>query len=355
MKLALVKLLRPGATALDPWSNAYITQQVEKRDYDYDRQELRKYFTYNAVRDGILKLTEDLFGVDIRPWHTATWDPAVETYEVYDQGQLIGRFYFDSHPRPGKYNHANMVPLRNGISGRTVPVGALVMNLPYGDHGNGLMEHGDVVTFLHEFGHMLHGIFGGQQQRWAGQSGVATEWDFVEAPSQMLEEWVYDYDTLRSFAADAKGNPIPRELVEKLNRARYFDLGMGDMRQLALSNISLRLHQGPAPADLGAAVRRLDADYSIIKLPEFTEFQDSFGHLSGYSAAYYTYRWSKVIADDLFTEFQKNGLRDRATAERYRRLVLAPGGGKPAAELVQDFLGRPISLDAYKAELAKDQ
>ncbi len=336
------------------WNNAYVTNQVKKRQYAYDSQEARKYFAYDNVRDGILKLTQDMFGVEIRPWQTAKWTPLAEAYEVYDQGKLIGRFYFDNHPRPGKYEHANQIGLRPGLTGRIVPMGALVMNLPAGDHTTGLMEHRDVETFLHEFGHLLHHTFGGQQQRWAGLSGVSTEWDFVEAPSQMLEEWVYDYDTLKTFAVDAAGAPIPADLVARLNRTRYFDLGMGDMRQLGLSNISLGLHEAAAPADIGGAVRDLDGKYALIRLPDFTHMQDSFGHLNGYSAIYYTYRWSKVIADDMFTQFEAHGLRDRATALRYRQLVLAPGGTKPAAELVADFLGRPISLDAYKAQLAKD-
>ena len=359
-KLAVYQADHPGATAFDSWDNAYLTNIVQKKDFAYDTQEARKYFAYNNVRDGILRLTEDLFGVKITPWRTETWDPKVETYEIHeasgpDAGKLLGRFYFDSHPREGKYAHANMVPLRAGIAGRVVPVGALVMNLPAGDHTTGLMEHGDVETFLHEFGHMLHHIFGGQTPRWMGLSGVSTEWDFAEAPSQMLEEWVYDYDTLSRFAVDAQGNTIPRPLVEKMNKARYFNIGMGDMRQFGLSNISLRLHQGSAPADLGARTRELDAAYNLLPLPAFTQFQDSFDHLNGYSAIYYTYQWSKVIADDMFTAFAKNGLRDTATALRYRTLVLGPGGSKPAAELVADFLGRPISVDAYRAEMAKDQ
>ena len=157
------------------------------------------------------------------------------------------------------------------------------------------------------------------------------------------------------FAVDKDGKTIPRALVEKMNRARYFDLGMGDMRQIALSNISLRLHQSAAPADLGARTRELAARYDLLPLPAFAQQQDSFGHLNGYSAVYYTYRWSKVIADDMFTRFARAGLRDPATAADYRRKVLEPGGGKPAAELVADFLGRPISLAAYKAEMARER
>jgi thimet oligopeptidase len=348
-KLAMLQTLQPGATKLQPWDNSYVSNLVQKQSYGYDRQEARKYFTYSNVRDGILKLSENLFNIDIRPWKTPLWDKSAEAYEVYDHGKLIGRFYFDAHPRPGKYEHANAIPLRAGTKS-SVPVGALVFNV-----ANGLMEHSDVVTFLHEYGHLLHGIFGGQNQRWAGLSGVATEWDFVEAPSQMLENWVYDYDTLKEFGVDASGKPIPRDLVEKMNRARYFDLGMADMRQLGLSNISLQYYLRPAPANLGDAAREYDAKYDMLPPAPGTQFQDAFSHLSGYGAAYYTYRWSIVIADDMFTQFQKNGLRDRATAERYRRLVLAPGGSKPAADLVADFLGRPISLDAYRAKLAKDQ
>jgi len=350
-KLAALQQLQPGATKLQPWDNAYVSALVQKQSYGYDRQEARKYFQYNNVRDGILRLTEDLFGVQIKPWKTPAWDKLVESYEMYDHGKLIGRFYFDSHPRAGKYEHANSVPLRTGLAGQ-VPVGILVMNLPA---GKGLMEHNDVVTFLHEFGHLLHGMFGGQSPRWAYQSGVATEWDFVEAPSQMLENWVYDYDTLKNFAVDASGKPIPRELVEKMNRARYFSLGMDDNRQLGLTNVSLQYYLGPAPADLGAAARAAQAKYDTLPPAPYSQFQDAFSHLGGYGAAYYTYRWSIVIADDMFTQFQKNGLRDPATAKRYRELVLAPGGTKPAAELVQDFLGRPISIDAYRAKLAKDQ
>jgi thimet oligopeptidase len=184
---------------------------------------------------------------------------------------------------------------------------------------------------------------------------VATEWDFVEAPSQMLENWVYDYDTLKNFAVDAKGNTIPRELVDQMNKARYFSLGMDDMRQLGLSNTALQFHMGPAPADLGAAARAFDAKYDMLPPTTDSEWQDAFPHLGGYAAAYYTYRWSIVIADDMFTQFEQHGLRDPATAKRYREMVLAPGGTRPAGDLVADFLGRPISIDAYKAKLAKDQ
>lgn len=351
--LEVLKELRPGAQTIEFWQTGWLAPKVQQKYYNYDRQEARQYFAYNNVRDGILKLTEDLFQIEIRPWDTPKWHPDVETYEMVADGKVIGRFYFDSHPRPGKYSHANMIPLRPGLPGEP-PVAALVMNFPKGDHSTGLMEHGDVETFLHEFGHMIHGMFGGTQ-RWFGQSGIATEWDFVEAPSQMLENWVYDYDTLAGFAVNAKGETIPRELVEKMNKARYFNLGMGDMTQLGYANISLQFHQNPVPEDLGAATRKWRDAYALVPAPGFVQMQDAFGHLNGYSAIYYTYRWSKVIADDLFTRFDKEGLRNPKTAADYRKLVLEPGGTKPAAELVRDFLGREVTLDAYRGEMAKDQ
>jgi thimet oligopeptidase len=352
-KLAVWQQKHPGATSFPLWANSYLGQKVQKQLFDYDRQEARKYFTYNGVRDGVLRLTEDLFGLEIRKWDTPVWDPAVETYEIVENGAVIGRFYLDSHPRPGKYSHANHIAVRSGVEGRMIPVSALVMNLPAGDHTTGLMEHGDVVTFLHEFGHLLHSILG-SKQKWVGNSYNAVEWDFIEAPSQMLEEWLFDYDTLARFAVDAEGRTIPRELVEKMNKARYFDLGLGDLRQLGLANASLGFHRGPAPADIGATFRRLEGQFDPIGYYDGSQMQSAFTHLNGYSTVYYTYRWSMVIAKDLFTRFKQNGLRDRATAARYREKVLEPGGSKPAAQLVEDFLGRPVSIQAYTAEMAKD-
>ena len=349
--LAVLQELDPSATQVQYWQTAWLGPKVQQRYYAYDRQEARQYFAYDNVRDGILQLTQDLFGVEIRPWNTPVWDADVEAYEMLEGGAVIGRFYFDSHPRPGKYGHANMVGLRPRL-GDEPPMGALVQNFPKGDHTTGLMEHGDVETFLHEFGHMLHALFAANH-RWFGQAGISTEWDFVEAPSQMLENWVYDYDTLARFAVNAEGQVIPRELVERMNRARYFGMGAGDMTQLGYSNISLQFHSQPVPEDLGAAARGWLNDYAMVPVPDWSEMQDSFGHLDGYSAIYYTYRWSKVISDDLFTRFAAAGLRDPATAAAYRQMVLAPGGTRPAAELVRDFLGREISLDAYRAAVAK--
>ncbi|MEA3052372.1 MAG: thimet oligopeptidase [Sphingomonadales bacterium] len=353
--LTRLKAIDPAATAVPAWSTNYLSQLIRKEEYAVDPQDVRQYFAYDNVRGGILRLTEDLFKVQIRKWETPLWAPGVEAYEMLEGGRVIGRFYMDNHPREGKYTHANVIPIRTGLTDRALPVGILVCNFPAGDHKTGLMEHRDVETFLHEFGHLLHLMFAGRQ-RWAQQGPFGLEWDFIEAPSQMLENWVWDYETLRRFAVNAKGEPIPAPLVEKMNRARGFTEAFGDARQLGLSATSLAYHLSPpGEKDLTDVYRTAYDRYSPIPVPAGLHPEASFGHLTGYSAIYYTYMWSKTISTDLFTRFEKEGLRNPATARRYREMVLAPGSSKPAATLVADFLGRPLSLDAYRARLARGE
>lgn len=354
LRTALAEI-RPGQE-LTPFNSGIARQHALKTRYALDAQEVRKYFTFDNVRQGIFELTEDLFGYEIRPWTTATWHPDVESFEIVDGGAVIGRFYLDSHPREGKYKHANHIALRRGITDDVLPVSVLTMNLPKGGYDTGLMEHGQVETFLHEFGHLIHSILGGNQ-RWIAQSGVTTERDFTEAPSQMLEEWVYDYDTLAKFARNEAGEVIPRALVEKMVAARYFGQGMFEMGQLGLSNASLRYHLEPLadPTAIGVsnAYKAYNAPYAPLPIPADTHAEAAFSHLNGYSAGYYTYGWSRVIAADLFSRFKSAGLRDPETARAYRQLVLAPGGSKPASQLIEEFLGRPVSADALKEKLAQ--
>ena len=350
--LAVLQDLQPGATQIMPWQTGWLSPKVQQANFNYDPQEARKYFAYDNVRDGVFALTERLFDVEIRKWDTPVWHESVEAMEVVDDGEVIGRFYLDSHPRPGKYTHANVVPMYWGDEAYGPPVTSLVQNLPQGDHSTGLMEHRQVETFLHEFGHVLHVIFGGTQE-WAGLTPIGMEWDFIEAPSQMLENWLLDYDTLATFAVDAEGNPIPRDLVERMNAVSSFNQGMMEMSQLGLSNISLKFHTEPVPENLGEATRAWGNEYSLIPAPDYSEFQAAFGHLDGYESNYYTYGWSRVIAEDLMSRFRAEGLNNPETANDYRRLVLEPGGTRPAAELVHDFLGRDVTMDAFRADLER--
>ena len=209
-------------------------------------------------------------------------------------------------------------------------------------------------TISHEFGHRIHSLFAGNQ-RWVNTGGISTEWDFVEAPSQMLEEWIWDRETLQSFATNEAGEPIPAELVEKMNAARKFGEAQNAQQQMFYASLSMSYYnQDPASLDLLGEMKSLQARYSPYEYMEGTHFYSNFGHLNGYSAIYYTYMWSQVIATDMFSRFEQEGIRNTATAREYRDKVLAAGGSRPAAESVQAFLGRPYNFEAFAESLSAD-
>jgi thimet oligopeptidase len=214
------------------------------------------------------------------------------------------------------------------------------------------MEHDDVVTMFHEFGHLMHHVLGGHQ-KWITQSGVATEWDFVEAPSQMFEEWAWSHATLARFARHHQtGEVIPEAVVDKMRRADKFGLGTATVQQIYYAAISLSFHRAdPRALDQLAEVQRLQKQYTPFGYVPGTRFHASFGHLVGYSAMYYTYQWSLVIAKDLLTPFERRGLMATDVTFAYRDKVLAPGGSRDAAELVRNFLGREYDFAAYERYL----
>jgi len=338
----------PDASVVGDWQKTYLEELIKNEVYQLDSQEIRQYFSYDKVRDGIFGLVEDMFSVEIEPWETEAWHSSVETWQIFDDGELVGQFYLDMHPRDGKYNHAAQFGVREGVRGLQTPIAALVCNFPGGDGSAGLMEHSQVETFLHEFGHLLHTLFGGHQPR-LSLSGVNTERDFVEAPSQMLEEWVWDADTLKTFAADTSDEVIPDTLIDKMRSARDFGRGLWTRHQMYYAALSLNYYnRPPTEVDLDEMMVALQAEYSQFPYVEGTHFYTSFGHLDGYSAIYYTYMWSLVIATDMFSRFEEEGLRNPEVAQSYRENVLAPGGSKDAAELVEDFLGRPYSFEAFE-------
>ena len=341
----------PGAERVEPWDSAYLQERVKAEQYGFDSQSVRPYFEYARVKDGVLDVTGRLFGIAYRRLpDAAVWHPEVEAYEVVEGERLLGRVYLDMHPRDGKYKHYAQFTLASGQEGRQLPEGVLVCNFPRPQGGApALMEHGDVKTFFHEFGHLLHHVLGGHT-RWAGQSGVATEWDFVEAPSQMLEEWVWDPGVLAGFAHHVDtGAPLPADAVRRMKAADEYGKGLMVRQQMFYAATSLELHRrAPEGLDTTALVAELQERYTPFRHVDGTYFHESFGHLDGYSAIYYTYMWSLVIAKDLFGPFREKGLMDPEPARRYRRAILEAGGSKPAAELVQDFLGRPHAFDAYE-------
>lgn len=344
----------PDAETVHPWESGYYSELVRKSQYDFDAQSVRPYFPYPKVKEGVLAVTGRLFGVEFRRNDAApVWHPSVECYEMYDGGALAGRFYLDMHPRENKYNHAAQFGVRNGVAGVQVPEAALVCNFPGGDPGDpGLMEHRDVETFFHEFGHLLHSLFAGRQP-WIGVSGISTEWDFVEVPSQLMEEWAWDASVLRSFAHHHRtGEPIPEPLVAQMRRADEFGKGLQVRQQMFYAKLSLSCYdRDPALVDTDALVKELRARYTPYRSVEGTHFQASFGHLDGYSAVYYTYMWSLVIAKDFFGQFDKKNMMEATVAKQYRDTVLSRGGSRPAMELVREFLGREFTYDAWKSWL----
>jgi thimet oligopeptidase len=333
---------RPDAASIDAADSMYYTELVKRESFNVDSQEARPYFDSAKVQQGLLDVTARLLGVEYRRLAgAATWQADVDVYDVLVAGELIGRIHLDLHPREGKFKHAAMFEMSVGIEGAQIAEGALACNLPIG-----LMEHSDVVTLFHEFGHLVHHILA-NGQRFAALAGIATEWDFVEAPSQMLEEWAWDAAVLRTFATNAAGEPIPVELVARMRAADEFGNGIQVCVQTFYSAVSYRLHRD-LPADRTAEVRELQDRYSVYAYLPGTHFQANFGHLTGYSSAYYTYMWSLVIAKDLFSAFDPADMFDATIASRYRDLVLTPGGSKDAADLIHDFLGRDYSFDAFE-------
>ncbi|HXG80556.1 MAG TPA: M3 family metallopeptidase, partial [Sphingomicrobium sp.] len=344
--LSVAKGIDPSIERLESWDNSYFSNLLRKQKYNVDSAEVRQYFTYDKARAGIFAMMRDLFGADIRPWKTEVWAPDVTAWELYDQGKLIGRFYLDMHPRQGKYGHAAAFFVRTGVAGQQVPTSALVTNFP----ATGPMDHGDVETFLHEFGHLIHQLYSGRVT-YASQAMFNLQWDFIEAPSQLLEEWIWDYDTLKSFASNAKGAPIPAALVERMNAGRKFGEAIGTRGQLAYAAVSLGYYNRAPGFDLKQVFDSEVSKYSPFPVvPEAHQYA-GFDHLNGYSAVYYTYVWSKAIALDLFTRFKEAGIRNPEVAMKYRTLVLEPGGSKDANKLIEEFLGRPLSLAAYKERL----
>ena len=346
----------PSATTVTRWESAYYRELVRRSDYDFDSQRVRPYFPFVKVRQGVLDVSGRLFGVTFRRMTDApVWDQSVEGWEMLEGGRLVGRFYLDMHPRPGKYEHAAHFPIRTGTSGGDLPESALICNLPGGTAGDpGLMTHEDVVSFFHEFGHLVHALLGGRQ-RWEGISGARTQWDFVEAPSQMLEEWTWDPVVLATFARHYETQePIPAALVRQMKRANDFGRALDVRQQMVYARISLSLYdRPPAQVNADSIVVAANRAYTLFPPMPETHMQASFGHLDNYSAIYYTYMWSQVIAKDLFSGFDGQDLFAQAPARRYREDILAPGGSAPADSLVARFLGRPFSFAAWQEWLTR--
>jgi thimet oligopeptidase len=354
--LSFVRERKPELRQIDMTSRGYWYEQFRRSAFDFDSQSVRPYFPYAQVEAGVLKTAAQLFKVEFRPSSAPAWHEAVSVFEVFEGGRHVGRFYLDMHPREGKDKWFSAAPIVTGVRGRAMPEAALICNFPAGDANDpGLLQYSDVVTFFHEFGHLMHAILGGQTE-WAGLSGFATEGDFIEVPSQMLEEFFRDEKLLQAFAKHYQtGEVLPSDTIGKMKLAGAFGRADWIRSQLYYTTLSLDLHdQDPAGLDLDAMTKTLFESLQPWTWMEGNRMYASFGHLMGYSSNYYTYMFDKVIALDFFAQFDAADLLGCEAGGRYRKTVLEQGGSKPGRTLVRNFLGRDEEFTAFSEWLNEE-
>ncbi|HET9497449.1 MAG TPA: M3 family metallopeptidase [Candidatus Limnocylindria bacterium] len=339
---------------LQAWDWSYYDEQMRRSDFGVDANLVAEYLPMAACLEGMFALTGEVLGLDFRRMPEARgWHPSVELYEIRDRpsGEPIATFYADWFPREGKFGHAAAFPLvvghRRADGGYEQPVSAILANFtpPAGDRPS-LLQHNELETLFHEFGHILHMSL--TRAEYARTSGSETEIDFVEAPSQIMEHWGWDPSVLARFARHYRtGEPIPAELVRQLKASRYVNIGLKTLIQVFYGQLDLGLHNGEAEPDLDEVLRAAHVNVGL-PYPEGTFLLSGFGHpMGGYDAGYYGYLWSEVIGDDLFGRFTAEGVTSPAVGADYRREILEPNGTRPAAELVRAFLGRAPTPDTW--------
>jgi thimet oligopeptidase len=357
MVLRFAQKEQPDLTVMNAASRGYWYEQYRREAFDFDSQSVRPYFPYAQVEQGVLDTAAKLFGVHFRRSVEPGWHEDVSVWDVLDvDGETrVGRFYLDMHPRDGKDKWFSATPVVTGVRGRYQPEAGLICNFPRPEVSAagevtdaGLMQYSDVVTYFHEFGHLMHAILGGQTE-WAGLSGFATEGDFIEVPSQMLEEFFRDVALLQSFARHYEtGEVLPAELIQKMKLAGAFGRADWVRSQLYYTTLSLDLHdQDPAGIDLDRVTKSLYQSLQPWQWIDGNRMYASFGHLTGYSSNYYTYAFDKVIALDFFAQFDPANLLGCAAAGKYRKTVIEQGGSRPGRQMVRDFLGRDEAFSAF--------
>ena len=356
--MARLRELHGGEFAI--WDWRYLSQRLLREEYDVDPFVVAEYFPLEAVLVGLFDAYQELAGVRFLP-HPVTnaWHEDVRFFDIVDERseRVVAHFYMDLHPRPDKFGHAAAFTLQGGRAlgegEYRRPVSAIVANFTKPTEvAPSLLQHSEVVTLFHEFGHILHQTL--TRARFLRFSGTNVERDFVEAPSQMLEHWCWDPEILRGFTRHYRtGDPIPADLVERMVVAKQASSGIATLRQIYFSRLDLAYHSAGPVQDTDAIARDLHS-ITGFPFPEETHFQAGFGHLFGYDAGYYGYLWSKVNGDDMFTRFEEAGLRDPGVGGDYRRGILERGGSVDGEALVREFLGRDPSPAAFLHDLGLD-
>lgn len=340
---------------LTPDERYYLEDKVRAAKYKFDSQELSAYLEVGSVKKGLMDLTAKMYGLEYHEVPANAWHPDVTAYEVWSAGGLIGKFYLDLYSRPNKYKHAAMFTVRTAKrlhdGSYQTPMAALVCNFPKPGAEPALMSHEDVVTFFHEFGHVLHDLL--TRAELAAFSGTSTVRDFVEAPSQMFEEWAWSREVLDLFARNDKtGEKIPDELFAAMQRSRSFGRALDTQRQVFLATLDLEYHSREPPFDTTKVLEEVQNATDSFAYVRGTHFQSSFGHLIGYDAGYYGYQWALSLSRDALTRFKKEGLLNPTTAAAWRGGVLSRGGGEDERTMLAHFLGREPNDEAYFRFLA---
>ena len=342
-----------------PWDWTYVSEKLKEARYAFSEQDVKPYFTAPKVMAGLFRIVENLFDLRITRDQAPVWHDSVEFYRLERDGQLVGQFYLDPPARNGKRGGAWMDGVRDrwqrpDSARLQTPVAHLVCNFAAGVNGKPpLLTHDDVITLFHEAGHGLHHMLTRiNEHDVSGINGV--EWDAVELPSQFMENFCWEWHVLQNMTAHVdSGEPLPRELFERMLAAKNFQSGMQTLRQVEFALFDMLLHsQATAPEDVMPLLRQVREEVAVLPTPPYNRMSHTFSHIfaGGYAAGYYSYKWAEVLSADAYAAFEEtaaaDGSPDPSTARRYREEVLEVGGSRPAMESFKAFRGREPSVDA---------
>lgn len=342
------------------WDWRYYDNRIRLTEYGVDQMEVAGYFPLFQAVEGMLDLTGEVFGLEYRRVNPPVWHEDVITYAVFDQssGERIAHFHMDLFPREGKFSHAAAFPLVGGRLSEDgsyqQPRSCIVANFtPPSEGGPSLLQHSEVVTLFHEFGHILHQIL--TRAELGRFSGSSTEWDFVEAISQIMENWAWRPEILARFAFHHEtGQSLPTELLDRLTGAKLLNIAISKLRQASFGLLDMALHGPDSDKDMDQILANAN-EVSLFPLQQGTFSPASFGHLmGGYDAGYYGYLWSEVFGDDMWRRFEKEGITSPAVGMEYRREVLEVGGSRDAMDTLRAFLGREPDNSAFLHKLGID-
>jgi len=346
--------LDPSAdVTLNAWDIAYYSKKLLDTKYKVNSDEVKQYFEMNNTLKGMFSVYEKLFSLQIKETkNIPVWFSKVKSFEMFKDGKKIGTFYLDLFPRPNKYTHFACFPISGyHLSGskEILPVSALICNFPEGNANDpSLLYHTDVVTLFHEFGHLVHSMLG--RSDIASQGPFNVKGDFTEAPSQFLENWVWQYESLKLFAKHYKtGQPLPEALFNRMKQTQNVGVAIQYMRQAYLGVLDFT-YEDKYDSIMGKDIVQVSKDLFAMNQLSFAEgshFIAAFTHLNGYAANYYGYLWSKVFAEDMFSVFKKNGVMNPALGLRYRKEILEKASTKEEMDMLRTFLGREPNSDAF--------